>query len=74
MSGGTEATTGYFVATDGQAYEHFMGRWSSRLAPLFLEFAGIRAADQVLDVELRHRGDDPRSGIVGRERGRIRYV
>ena len=37
MSGGTETTTGYFVATDGQAYENFMGRWSSRLAPLFLE-------------------------------------
>jgi len=28
MSGGTETTTGYFVATDGQAYENFMGRWS----------------------------------------------
>jgi len=50
MSGGIETTTGYFIATDGQAYENFMGRWSSRLAPLFLEFAGIRAADQVLDV------------------------
>jgi ubiquinone/menaquinone biosynthesis C-methylase UbiE len=27
-----------------------MGRWSSRLAPLFMEFAGIKAGDQVLDV------------------------
>jgi hypothetical protein len=50
MSGETETTIGYFVATDGQAYENFMGRWSSRLAPLFLEFAGIKAGDQVLDV------------------------
>src|SRR5690349_39162 len=50
MSGETGTTTGYFVATDGQGYEHFMGRWSSRLAPLFLEFAGIKVDDQILDV------------------------
>jgi SAM-dependent methyltransferase len=50
MSARTGTTTGYFVASDGQAYENFMGRWSSRLAPLFLDFAGIKAGDQVLDV------------------------
>ncbi|MFN8060284.1 MAG: class I SAM-dependent methyltransferase [Vicinamibacterales bacterium] len=37
-----------FTAAD--AYEHFMGRWSRRLAPLFVEFAGVIAGDTVLDV------------------------
>ena len=32
------------------AYEAMMGRWSSRLATLFLEFAKIGDADRVLDV------------------------
>jgi SAM-dependent methyltransferase len=32
------------------AYERFMGRWSARLAPLFLDFAGLRDARRVLDV------------------------
>jgi SAM-dependent methyltransferase len=50
MNNEKQAATGYFVATDGAAYENFMGRWSSRLAPLFLEFAGIKAGDRVLDV------------------------
>jgi SAM-dependent methyltransferase len=39
-----------FLATDPDVYEHFMGRWSRRLANPFLEFAGIRAGDRVLDV------------------------
>lgn len=39
-----------FVATDGAGYEQTMGRWSRRLAPLFLEFAGLGAASRVLDV------------------------
>jgi ubiquinone/menaquinone biosynthesis C-methylase UbiE len=39
-----------FLATDAAAYEHFMGRWSSRLARPFLDFAGIKAGDLVLDV------------------------
>jgi ubiquinone/menaquinone biosynthesis C-methylase UbiE len=50
MNRGRQATTGYFVATDGPSYENFMGRWSSRLAPLFLEFTGIKTNDRVLDV------------------------
>jgi SAM-dependent methyltransferase len=37
-------------ATDPAEYEHFMGRWSGRLAKPFLEFAGIRPRDRVLDV------------------------
>ena len=39
-----------FVATDGDAYELQMGRWSRRLAPLFIRFAGIAGAVRVLDV------------------------
>jgi ubiquinone/menaquinone biosynthesis C-methylase UbiE len=50
MSGGTRAATGYFVATGGDAYENFMGHWSSRLAPLFLEFTSVKAGDRMLDV------------------------
>ena len=44
-----EAST-TFVAADGDGYELTMGRWSRRLAPLFLEFAGGSAAGRVLDV------------------------
>lgn len=36
--------------TDPVEYEHYMGRWSGRLARPFLEFAGIRPRDRVLDV------------------------
>ena len=32
------------------AYEPFMGRWSRRLAPLFVEFAGVHDGESVLDV------------------------
>jgi len=39
-----------FLATDAQAYEHFMVRWSQRLAAPFLDFAGVKAGDRVLDV------------------------
>jgi ubiquinone/menaquinone biosynthesis C-methylase UbiE len=33
-----------------EAYERFMGRWSRRLAPPFIEFAGLKDGDRVLDV------------------------
>src|SRR5277367_938234 len=39
-----------FLATDPEVYEHFMGRWSERLARPFLEFAGVGPGDRVLDV------------------------
>jgi ubiquinone/menaquinone biosynthesis C-methylase UbiE len=39
-----------FIATDGDGYELQMGRWSRRLAPLFIGFAGIGGAVRVLDV------------------------
>jgi 2-polyprenyl-3-methyl-5-hydroxy-6-metoxy-1,4-benzoquinol methylase len=39
-----------FLATDPDVYEHFMGRWSARLAEPFLDFAGVQSGDRVLDV------------------------
>jgi SAM-dependent methyltransferase len=42
--------TSTFVSSDGDGYELQMGRWSRRLAPLFVDFAGIAGAQNVLDV------------------------
>lgn len=39
-----------FLAADGDGYELQMGRWSSRLAPHFIDFIGIDRANKVLDV------------------------
>lgn len=39
-----------FMAADPTVYEHFMGRWSRRLAGPFLDFAGVRPGERVLDV------------------------
>lgn len=39
-----------FVSADGDGYELQMGRWSRRLAPLFVKFAVIAGAARVLDV------------------------
>jgi SAM-dependent methyltransferase len=36
--------------SEAEAYERFMGRWSRRLAPPFIAFAGIKDGDRVLDV------------------------
>jgi ubiquinone/menaquinone biosynthesis C-methylase UbiE len=33
-----------------EAYEERMGRWSRQLAPLFVEFVGVRDGENVLDV------------------------
>lgn len=44
------ASNSTFSATDGDGYELQMGRWSRRLAPLFIRFAGIAGAVRVLDV------------------------
>jgi len=35
---------------DGGAYDDFMGRYSTRLAPLFADFAGVGSEARVLDV------------------------
>lgn len=39
-----------FLATDGDGYELTMGRWSRRLARLFLDFVGADDAERTLDV------------------------
>src|SRR5476651_213694 len=36
--------------SNSDAYERQMGRWSRRLAEPFLDFAGISAGEEVLDV------------------------
>jgi SAM-dependent methyltransferase len=38
------------IFSEAQAYERFMCRWSRRLAPLLVRFAGVRDGDVVLDV------------------------
>jgi SAM-dependent methyltransferase len=51
-AGGTTMTTPSttFVSHSGEGYEQVMGRWSRRLAPLFIDFAGSGAGERVLDV------------------------
>jgi ubiquinone/menaquinone biosynthesis C-methylase UbiE len=39
-----------FNARDASNYERLMGRWSRRLAPLFIEHAGIADGDEVIEV------------------------
>jgi SAM-dependent methyltransferase len=39
-----------FNARDADSYEQLMGRWSRRLAPLFLEHAGVAAGERLLEV------------------------
>jgi ubiquinone/menaquinone biosynthesis C-methylase UbiE len=34
----------------GEAYETVMGRWSRQLAPVFVEFVGVRDGEKVLDI------------------------
>jgi len=31
-------------------YEQLMGRWSRKLAPLFIDFAGVADGETILDV------------------------
>lgn len=42
--------TSTFIAHGAAAYDHYMGRWSRRLAPLFLDFAGSAPGERVIDV------------------------
>jgi SAM-dependent methyltransferase len=39
-----------YTATDAQAYERLMGRWSMRLAEELIGFAGIASGERLLDV------------------------
>lgn len=50
MSATGSVPTSTFMAGDGSGYERQMGRWSRRLAPMFVDFAGISEGEHVLDV------------------------
>ena len=39
-----------FIAKGPDGYDQYMGRWSKRLAPLFLDFAGVADGERILDV------------------------
>ena len=39
-----------FNVHDASAYEQLMGRWSKRLAPLLIDFAGLAEGEKILDV------------------------
>ena len=39
-----------FIARGAQNYDNYMGRWSKRLAPLFLDFAGAAPGERVADI------------------------
>jgi ubiquinone/menaquinone biosynthesis C-methylase UbiE len=39
-----------FNVHDAAGYEQLMGRWSQRLAPLFIDFAGVNEGEKILDV------------------------
>lgn len=42
--------TSSFNILDAAGYEQLMGRWSQKLAPLFIEFAGLADGEKILDV------------------------
>ena len=44
------STSSTFAASDGNEYEFQMGRWSRKLAELFLDFVGTANGEDVLDV------------------------
>ncbi len=39
-----------FNVTSAEGYERLMGRWSKRLAPLFIDFAAIEDGDRILEI------------------------
>jgi ubiquinone/menaquinone biosynthesis C-methylase UbiE len=42
--------TSSFSVHDAAGYEQLMGRWSKKLAPLFIDFAGLANGEMILDV------------------------
>ena len=42
--------TSEFVVHNASGYDQLMGRWSQRLAPLFIDFAGVADGERILDV------------------------
>src|SRR5262245_8086532 len=50
LSRGISMTSSTFVSSSGDGYEIQMGRWSRRLAPMLIEFAGVGQGRSILDV------------------------
>jgi ubiquinone/menaquinone biosynthesis C-methylase UbiE len=42
--------TSKFVSRGADKYDSYMGRWSRRLAPPFLDFAGLAAGERVIEI------------------------
>ncbi len=42
--------TSIFTVHEASGYEQLMGRWSRRLAPKFIDFAGLAGGEKILDV------------------------
>ncbi|RUX05594.1 class I SAM-dependent methyltransferase, partial [Mesorhizobium sp. M8A.F.Ca.ET.059.01.1.1] len=42
--------TSSFTVHDASGYEQLMGRWSRKLAPKFIGFAGLAPGEKILDV------------------------
>jgi ubiquinone/menaquinone biosynthesis C-methylase UbiE len=42
--------TSSFNVHDAAGYDQIMGRWSQKLAPLLIDFAGLAAGEKILDV------------------------
>ena len=42
--------TSTFNVLDATAYEQLMGRWSKKVAPLFIDFAGLAGGERIVDV------------------------
>jgi ubiquinone/menaquinone biosynthesis C-methylase UbiE len=42
--------TSKFVSRGADKYDAYMGRWSRRLAPLFLDFAGLSDGERVVEI------------------------
>ncbi|MBZ9795557.1 class I SAM-dependent methyltransferase [Mesorhizobium sp. ES1-4] len=42
--------TSSFTVHDASGYEQLMGRWSRKLAPKFIDFAGLGPGERILDV------------------------
>src|SRR5262245_28869354 len=50
MCSSSTCSSSTFPAADGAGYDLQMGRWSRRLAPLLIDFAGLPESGRVLDV------------------------
>jgi SAM-dependent methyltransferase len=42
--------TSEFIVRNAAGYEQLMGRWSQKLAPLFIDFTGVTDGEKILDV------------------------